>query len=230
MSRSTRLFDLLQVLRRQRRPVTASMLARELGVSQRTVYRDIAALAGLGAAIEGEAGIGYVLKPGFLLPPLMFDRDEIEALMLGLRFVAMYGDAALASSAADVGGKITAVLPDELRDAMAGAALLAGPSSDRAAAAVDLTQLRVAIRHERKLRITYRDGQRQSLERVVWPIGLGFFQQVRVLIAWCETRADFRHFRADRIEAPETLSQRYPRRRATLMKEWRAREGVREQP
>src|SRR6478735_2543493 len=217
MSRSTRLFDLLQALRRHRRPVTAAALAQELGVSVRTIYRDIATLAGQGAPIDGEAGIGYALRPGFMLPPLMFGEEEIEALVLGLRFVVQRGDAGLARAAADASAKIAAVLPADLRDAAMAAGLLAGPGPKAEPPAIDLSRLRSAIRSERKLRITYTDGDGRSSERTIWPVAIGFFDQARVLAAWCETRNDFRHFRADRIASADILPDRYPRRRAALL-------------
>lgn len=229
MSRSTRLFDLLQALRRHRRPVTAAALAQELGVSVRTIYRDIATLAGQGAPIDGEAGIGYALRPGFMLPPLMFGEEEIEALVLGLRFVVQRGDAGLARAAADASAKIAAVLPADLRDAAMAAGLLAGPGPKAEPPAIDLSHLRSAIRSERKLRITYTDGDGRSSERTIWPVAIGFFDQARVLAAWCETRNDFRHFRADRIASADILTDRYPRRRAALLKAWREKEGVPQQ-
>src|SRR4051812_43035996 len=230
MSRSSRLLDLVQALRRHRRPVTAATLAEELGVSIRTIYRDIVTLTAQGAPVEGEAGIGYILKPGFVLPPLMLGEEEIEALVLGLRFVAQRGDPALARAAIDAAAKIGAVLPDDLSAAAAGVGLLAGPAAKEATGApVDLALLRQAIRTERKLRVGYTDRKGQVSERVVWPFALGVFEQTRVLAAWCEAGADFRHFRADRIGACALLPERYPRRRAALLKQWRETEGIAEQ-
>jgi predicted DNA-binding transcriptional regulator YafY len=223
MSRSARLLDLLQALRTHRRPVTAEALARDLGVSVRTVYRDIGTLVGQGAPIDGEAGVGYVLKPGFLLPPLMFDDDEIEALVLGLRFVVQRGDRALGDAAVNALAKITAVLPQDLRDAVAVTGLLAGPGRD---AGPDHAAIRLAIRTERKLRLGYRDRNGKASQRVVWPIALGYFDSVSVLAAWCEMRQDFRHFRTDRIIAAVPTSERYPRRRGVLLAEWRKRENI----
>ncbi|MBV8537554.1 MAG: YafY family transcriptional regulator, partial [Alphaproteobacteria bacterium] len=220
---------LLQVLRRHRRPVTAASLAAELGVSERTVYRDIATLAGQGALIEGEAGIGYVLRPGFLLPPLMFGDDEIEALVLGLRWVSDRGDEALGAAAADALAKISAVLPPELREKAGDAGVLVGPGAAIPSGRADLAELRRAIRGERKLRISYADAGGRRTSRMIWPFALAFFDQVRMVAAWCETRQDFRHFRTDRIAAAEVSSQRYPRRRRALLAEWRKREKISEQ-
>ena len=229
MSRSQRLLELLQVMRRHRRPVTAAALAAELGVSVRTVYRDVATLVAQGAPFEGEAGMGYVLKPGFLLPPLMFSEGEIEALVLGLRFVAQRGDADLVRDAADALAKIAAVLPRDKREAAAEAPVLAGSEAGTAEGPVALPVLREAIRGQRKLRLHYVDGEGRETARVVWPFALAFFDRVRVLAAWCETRGDFRHFRTDRITAAAVLGERYPARRATLTARWREREGIPQQ-
>lgn len=229
MSRAARLLGLLQVLRRHRRPVTATSLAADLGVSERTVYRDIATLVGQGAAIEGEAGIGYVLRPGFLLPPLMFGDDEIEALVLGLRWVADRGDGALGAAAADALAKISAVLPAELRERAGDAGLVVGPGTPIPSGRADLSDLRRAIRGERKLRIAYADAEGRQTARTIWPFALAFFDRVRVVVAWCESRQDFRHFRTDRIVTAEVTGERYPRRRRALLAEWRKRENISEQ-
>ena len=221
MSRATRLLDLLQALRRHRRPVTAASLAAETGVSRRTIYRDIASLQAQGATIAGEAGIGYVLQPGLLLPPLMFSPDEIDAVLLGLRLVADRADPGLGRAADNAAAKITAVLPADRRDAAETTVLMAGPAapvSDQ----IDVGPLRAAIRAERKITLSYCDGEGAATERVVWPIALSMFNIVRVLIGWCELRQDFRHFRTDRIVAASVQEARIPRRRAALLREWRA--------
>jgi len=220
MSRSERLLDLIQVLRRHRRPVSGQALADELGISLRTVYRDIQTLIGQGAAIDGEAGIGFVL------PPLMFTDEEIEALVLGLRFVARQTDAPLERAAADALAKIAAVLPDDLRDRVADVGLLAAPSP--VADPIDLAPLRAAIRSEHKVILDYADGRGERTRRTVWPIAIGFFEHTRVIAAWCELRADFRHFRTDRIAALQLTGRRYPQRRRVLMRQWRESEGISE--
>ena len=226
MSRSERLLDLIQVLRRHRRPVSGQALADELGVSLRTVYRDIQTLIGQGAAIDGEAGIGFVLRPGFVLPPLMFTDEEIEALVLGLRFVARQTDAPLERAAADALAKIAAVLPDDLRDRVADVGLIAAPVA--VAEAIDLAPLRAAIRSEHKVVLDYADKQGERTRRTIWPIAIGFFERTRVIAAWCELRADFRHFRTDRIAALRLTGRRYPQRRRALMRQWRESEGISE--
>ena len=226
MSRAERLLALVQALRRRRRPVSGAELAEELGVSLRTIYRDVQALIAQGAPIEGEAGIGYVLRPGFLLPPLMFTDEEIEALVLGARMAARRADERLAFAAENALAKIAAVLPPDLADRMDGDGLLVGFCRPEKPDGVDLSVLRAAIRNETKIAFSYVTEQGEASRRTVWPIALAFFERVRVLTAWCELRADYRHFRTDRISEAEDLRQRYPRRRRVLLKEWREIEAV----
>lgn len=225
MSRTDRILELLDILRRHRGPVTGARLAQELSVSLRSLYRDIDALRRRGAEIDGEAGFGYVLKPGFLLPPLMFSRAEIEALVLGSRWVAKRGDPELAAAAAKALAKIKAVLPDDLREEAEAAGLVIGPSAVLPAC-IDLRVVREAIRRERKLVINYKDKGERISRRSVWPFALAYFDHVHVLAAWCELRQDFRHFRVDRIASLEIDETRYPRRRAALLSAWREGEGV----
>lgn len=224
MPRSARLFDLLQALRGRRRPVTAARLAEELGISVRTVYRDIATLVAQGAPIEGEAGLGYVLKPGFTLPPLMFGVDEVDAVMLGLRLVEERGDPELARAAGVAMAKLVAVLPPGMEAVAQDEGMLAGPSS----AVPHLAAIRGAIRAEHGLRLRYTDKKGAATQRTVWPVVVGFFEAVEVLAAWCETRRDFRHFRLDRIAAAEPTGTRYPTRRRVLLAEWRLRQSIEE--
>lgn len=221
MSRTERLLDLLQTLRRHRLPVSGQKLAAEMGISLRTLYRDIATLQCQGAEIEGEPGVGYVLRPGFMLPPLMFSTEEIEALVLGTRWVAGRTDERLGLAARNALAKIGAVLPQELRDELDAIPLLVAPSSVPVVDRVDVSLIRQAIRAEHKLAIAYRDDKGAESDRVIWPFALGFFDSVRIVMAWCELRGDFRHFRTDRIA---TLADhgRYPKRRHVLLKEWRA--------
>ena len=229
MSRADRLLRLVQVLRRYRQPVSAQALADELEVSIRSVYRDVQTLRAEGATIEGEPGVGYVLRPGFLLPPLMFSDDELEALVLGLRLTVEHADEALGRAARDVVAKLRAVLPKDLRAVVDETALLAGPALARPPESIALAEVRRAIRDQRKARIAYTNERSASSERVIWPLGLGFFQRSRVIVAWCETRGDFRSFRSDRIAHWEILSARLPRSRMALLKEWRERERIPEQ-
>jgi predicted DNA-binding transcriptional regulator YafY/glutathione S-transferase len=220
MSRAHRLFDLLQMLRRHRRPVSGAVLARESGISLRTLYRDIAALQALGAEIDGEPGMGYVLRPGFLLPPLMLSAQEIEALALGLKWTARRTGADMGQAARNAMAKIAAVLPAGLRERMEDDTLLIGPGWERPQV-VEMALLRRALNEERKLALTYAGEKGVTTQRIVWPVTLGFFETTRVLAAWCELRQNFRHFRADRIAAAHILVERMPKPRRALVKEWR---------
>ena len=226
MSRAERLLDLIQILRRYRQPVSGRTLADELGISIRTLYRDIATLQGQGAAIDGEPGLGYVLRPGFMLPPLMFSEEEIAALVLGSRWVADRADATLAAAARNALAKIAAVLPADLRDEVDASPLLVGPGEKASAGDVELTTIRQTIRAERKLHITYRNADATQTRRTIWPFAIGFFDRVRIVAAWCELRQGFRNFRTDRIVALQPTDKRYPRRRQALLKEWREAEGI----
>ena len=226
MARPERLLELIQVLRRHRRPVSGAVLAEELGVSLRTVYRDIQSLIAQGASIDGEAGVGFVLRPGFMLPPLMFSEEELEALVLGSRFIARRADRRLADAARNALAKIAAVLPPDLCDSIDANGLLVGPGRKLVTESINLAPIRSAIRAEHKLVLDYIDPKGSHTNRMVWPIALGFFDDMRMLAAWCEMRQDFRHFRTDRIATLTETAQRYPRRRRALMREWRTREGI----
>ena len=228
MSRAERLLELMQSLRRHRFPVTGVALAADLGISIRTLYRDIASLQAQGARIEGEPGVGYVLKPGFTLPPLMFSQEEIEALVLGSRWVAQRADACLGAAARNALAKVAAVLPANLRHDLDESSLLVGPGEPIAAGDQQLSEIRSAIRLERVVQIRYRDVSGALSERDIWPFALGFFDRVRVVVAWCVLRQSFRHFRTDRIDALTVFDTRIARRRAALLAEWRQVEGIRE--
>jgi predicted DNA-binding transcriptional regulator YafY len=221
MSRASRLLDLLQLLRRHRQPVSGQTLASELGISLRSLYRDIETLRGQGAHIEGEAGLGYVLRPGMMLPPLMFTPEEMEAILLGSKWVAQRADARLGEAAEHALAKIRAVLPADLAETLDSGGLLVGKGAPIIAGTIDLGLIREALRKERKLMISYADGAGKATDRTVWPVALGFFDQVRMLAAWCELRLDYRHFRIDRIRTAELLDERPPRRRRVMFKEWR---------
>lgn len=223
MARSTRLLALLQSLRGRRTPVTAAQLATEFGISERTIYRDIAALVEQGARIEGATGLGYVLHPGFFLPPLMIDRDEADAIMLGLRFVMQRTDGDLATAAEAAMAKVADVLPKEAEAASRLNGLVVAPSSRQSNPL--MKAMRGALDAEHKLRLSYRDKKGNATERVVWPVALGFFEEAEVLAAWCELRADFRHFRLDRIGEIDVLDERLPTPRRSLLAEWRLAES-----
>jgi predicted DNA-binding transcriptional regulator YafY len=221
MAKSTRLFDLMQALRRHRFAVPGTVLARETGVSLRTIYRDIATLQAMGADIQGEPGLGYVMRPGFLLPPLMFSEEEVQALALGAQWVRRQTDEGLSLAAHNALAKIGAVLPSELQHKLHDNAFHVS-QAPAGARAVDLKLVRQAMREQRKLLIAYRDPKGARTERVIWPIALGFFESRRIIAGWCELRNDFRCFRADRIEQATLRAARYPGRRHDLVKQWRS--------
>jgi|SRR5579863_4100089 len=226
MSRAERLLQLMQTLRRHRYPVNGAELAEEAGISLRTLYRDIAALQKQGAHIDGSPGVGYLLRPGFLLPPLMLTQEEIEALVLGSRWVLRNSDPDLHAAAANLLAKVDAVLPAELRREMESSSLLVGPPREAPMRARELAILRKAIRTESKLRIRYVDLADGETRRTVWPFALAYFDRALVLAAWCELRQGYRHFRTDRMREFALLDERYPRSRRTLLKEWQTQHGV----
>lgn len=228
MSRSRRLLELLQLLHRRRRPVVGKDLAGDLGVSLRTLYRDLDTLRAQGAHIEGEAGVGYVLRPGFTIPPLMFSEDEIEAIVLGAHWVKANGDAKLSDAAHDVLAKVEAVLPETLRGHLHASSLMVWSEREKSAPRVDEAIIRQAIRASRKMKIAYHDQNRAATSRVVWPFALGYFDGIRVVAAWCELRSAIRHFRTDRIDSLTMSTERYPKSRESLLAEWRRLEGATE--
>jgi predicted DNA-binding transcriptional regulator YafY len=222
MRRADRLFQIIQIMRRSSRPVTAAMLAGELEVSKRSVYRDIADLIGQRVPIRGEAGMGYLLDRHFDMPPLMLTPDEIEAAVLGAQWVAERGDTVLAGAARDLIAKIATAVPEPLRCFIAEPTIGAPPGRGLALDGLDIAKSRLWIRSGRKIRIRYRNQEMQDSERTVWPVLLGYAETVRLLIAWCELRQDFRHFRTDRIVAAEFLDEHYDCRVSDLRNRWKS--------
>jgi predicted DNA-binding transcriptional regulator YafY len=231
MRRADRLFQIIQVMRRSTRPVTASELAEGLEVSKRSVYRDVADLIGQRVPIRGEAGLGYVLDRDFDMPPLMLTPDELEAAVLGAQWVADKGDAVLAGAARDLIAKIATAVPERLRPFIAEPSVGAPPGRAMAPDGLDIARTRLWIRSGRKIRIRYRDEHLQESERTIWPTIIGFAETVRLLAAWCERRREFRHFRTDRIVAAEFLQERHGCRPGELRTQWKrhmeAERGVR---
>ncbi|MDE2184784.1 MAG: YafY family transcriptional regulator [Alphaproteobacteria bacterium] len=221
MRRADRLFRIIQVLRRKKRPATAAEIAEELEASPRTIYRDIAQLMADRVPIRGEAGIGYVLEGGFDMPPLMLTPDEIEAAMLGAQWVQGRADPALARAASDLIAKIGAVIPEHLRPLLMEPALSAAPRPDAPKDVIDMARVRTAIRAQGKIALVYRDENGAQSHRVIWPIAISYWDKVRLIVAWCELRKAFRHFRTDRIAAYEFLEERYTPARARLRLQWR---------
>ncbi|MEN3930834.1 YafY family protein [Microvirga sp. W0021] len=229
MSRSQRLLSLIQILRRHRFPVSGNTLAGELNISLRTLYRDIATLQEQGADIQGEAGVGYVLRPGFMLPPLMFSEEELEALVLGMRWVSRMTDESLGASARNALAKISSVLPDDMKDSLEANTLLIGQRTSEETGGINSADLRKCIREESKIEIRYLDAQNNETTRIIWPFAIGYFENVKMLVGWCELRAGYRHFRADKIIEFRMIGQRYPRRRQVLLKEWYMQSGIKPQ-
>lgn len=222
MRRSDRLFDIIQRLRTARSPLTAAAIAAELEVTPRTVYRDIAALQASRVPIEGAAGIGYVLRRGYDLPPLMFTADEVEAVLVGMRLLGRTRDPGLQQAAESVLSKLAAVLPEPLRGSLDTPPFHVSEGGAREPGAISLAELRVAIREANKLRITYRDANDTASERVIRPVAMEYYVEVTLVCAWCELRNDYRHFRADRIEAAAVLADSFAADRERLLSGWMA--------
>ncbi len=220
MRRADRLFDILQILRVAVRPVTAATIAQQLEVTVRTVYRDIATLQARRIPIEGAAGIGYVLRQGFDLPPLMFTVDEIDAIAVGARLVRRLRDPGLQKAADSVLAKVTTVLPEALRGGVTAAPFFVSQGDAETPAGVDLAALRRAIRETCKLQIIYANAQGQQTKRTVWPVAMAYYVDVTLLGAWCELRNDFRHFRVERIVACTSMGDRFPTDGGKLMQRW----------
>jgi predicted DNA-binding transcriptional regulator YafY len=209
-------------MRGRRGPVTALALAESLEVSERTIYRDLAELTAQGAPIEGAAGVGYILRPGLFLPPLMLSTEEAEAIFLGLSYVTQRGDQVLQNAAASALAKIGAVLPADAQATLSNPVAVPGPNSPGFPEnAVPLSDLRHAIRAGRRVEIAYLDQHGGRSQRFIWPLNLGFLHDARVVVAWCELRAAFRIFRTDRIISAVT-GERYPGRRADLLRDFKA--------
>lgn len=198
MRRADRLFQIVQFLRGGRM-VTARDLAQRLEVSERTIYRDVAELIGTGVPITGEAGMGYVMRGGFDIPPLMFTADELEAVLLGVRMVQAWAGTQLAAAAAEAMAKIDAVVPAGLRDGMARSRLFASPIMVPMDQRLLFDQLRRAIGETRVIRFDYTREDGECSSRCCRPLGLYFWGKVWTLVAWCELRDDFRTFRPDRM-------------------------------
>lgn len=221
MRRADRLFQIIQVLRRSRAPITADAIAVELETSKRTIYRDISALMAQRVPVRGEAGIGYVLDRGFDMPPLMLTPEEIEAAVVGAQWVQSRADPALAKAASDLIAKIGAAVPERLRTYVLEPATRVPPPFENAPDAIDMKQLRSWIHAGRKIGLRYADEHGRETQRKIWPIAIGYLNAVRHVAAWCELRGDFRHFRTDRIAAADFLDERIPERTAVLRAKWR---------
>jgi predicted DNA-binding transcriptional regulator YafY len=222
LRRADRLFDIIQILRVATAPLTAAALAAELEVATRTIYRDIATLQARRIPIEGEPGIGYVLRRGFDLPPLMFTPEEIDAITVGARLLSRTGDVGLQRAAQSVLSKVTVILPETLRDHLACAPFCVSDHGASVSPVADLAEIRVAIRDSRKMCITYSDEKGDRTRRVIWPFAIAYYVEATLICAWCELRNDYRHFRVDRIVTAKRLDQRYSDHAGQLMRQWLA--------
>ena len=220
MRRTERLFQIIQILRANRSPVTGQSLADELEISLRTLYRDMAELIAQRVPVTGEAGTGYVLDDGYDMPPLMLTADELEAAALGAAWVSARADLSLARGARDLLVKLSAAIPQELRPIIMDAGIRTVSSQPKVREQFDGAVLRHAIRERLKLHIVYQDQSGKITDRDIWPLFIAYFDEVRIVVAWCETRDDFRHFRTDRVQSLEGLSVKYPERRPSLIKRW----------
>ncbi|WP_108819237.1 helix-turn-helix transcriptional regulator [Pseudovibrio sp. Alg231-02] len=220
MRRTDRLFHIIQILRSSRSPVTGRALADELEISLRTLYRDMAELMAQRVPITGEAGTGYVLDDGYDMPPLMLTADELEAAALGAAWVATQADPALARSARDLVAKLSAAVPPELRPIILDAGLKPIATTPAPDERFDGVILRRAIRDRTKLQLTYKDGSDKPTTRIIWPLLIAYLNKARYIVAWCETREDYRHFRTDRVHSMEVQPDKYPGRRKALIKGW----------
>ncbi|WP_425404171.1 helix-turn-helix transcriptional regulator [Hwanghaeella sp.] len=230
MRRADRLFEIIQLLRQARGPMTAADLAAGLEVNIRTVYRDIAALQGMRVPIEGAAGIGYVMRRGYDLAPLMFDVDEVEAIVVGLGLLARTGDIGLQAAAGRANAKIAEILPEARRDEVEGKHLAVSDWGAAPPDLIDMASVRKALRQNLALRIIYQDETGAETDRVILPVALVYYVQVAVLAAWCRLRGGFRHFRIDRIQSLETLPEDFRREAEDLRRDWEAARAAEKTP
>ncbi len=227
MRRTSRLFELIQALRGARRPRTAAGLAEQLEVCKRTIYRDVASLQAMGVPIRGEAGVGYLIEPGFDLPPLMFSIEEVEALVVALCLLQRTGDAGLNIAAETILEKIRDVIPKSVRGPLVADSLYATPNGPSPVMGVDVTIVRRAIREERKLFLNYSDAEGEATSRLIMPIALVYDVEAHMIVAWCELRGAFRRFRTDRVQSCSPTTERFQGEGDTLRRLWQAELGVR---
>lgn len=220
MTRTKRLLDLLLILNSRRYSVSGHVLAQELSISIRTLYRDIAILRSQGAQIEGEVGIGYILKPSFFIPPMMFTESEAYALILGSKWVAQYGDISLSKSANTALDKIFTVLPQEIKNIIDTVSLRVGPPAPESLIQEDLTDLREAILNKNKIELIYLSESNIQSQRIICPFAIGYFTDKRILVGWCEKQSNYRHFKTDQIISMRILNEYYNKSRTALFDEW----------
>lgn len=220
MRRTERLFQIIQILRANRSPVTGRSLANELEISLRTLYRDMAELIAQRVPVTGEAGTGYILGEGYDMPPLMLTADELEAAALGAAWVVSQADPSLARAARDLVSKLSDAIPQELRPIVLDASSRPISTQPKIQEHFDGYALRQAIRDRSRLQLSYKDQSGGISDRVIWPLLIAYLDASRYIVAWCETRQDYRHFRTDRVQGLKVLDSKYPARRAVLINGW----------
>ncbi len=213
MGKTTRFFEIIQLLRQAKQPLLARDMAETLEVSTRTIYRDIATLQSMQTPILGEPGVGYVMRKGYDLPPINFDIEEAEAVAIGLSLVARTGDVGLWRAARRAARKLNETAPGTQR-------LITSSWGVEDTPAIDMTALRAAIRQEQKLRLNYGDAEGRETRRTVWPLVLIYYVDTAILVAWCELREGLRHFRLDRIAKSVFLSDSFAGKGEALITQW----------
>ncbi len=220
MRRADRLFQIIQILRSTKSPITGRELADELEISLSTLYRDMAELHAQRVPITGEAGVGYVLDDGYDMPPLMLTADELEAAALGAAWVAAEADPSLARAARDLVAKLSSAIPKDLRPVVLDASTRPIQTRAKLSERFDSALLRHAIRERYRLQLVYLDRNGRASDRIVRPLLIAFLDRTRYLVGWCETREDYRHFKTERIQELKVLGDKYPGRRAAVLKGW----------
>lgn len=223
LRRADRLFDIIQALRGKSQPTTAAALAQKLEVTTRTIYRDVATLQARRIPIEGEPGLGYMLRKGFDLPPLMFTMEEVEAITVGANLIQRIRDPKLQEAAESVLNKLQHTIPKELRSYLVSPRFFVSEGDTVRPEGIELLDVRNAIRTCRKISITYIDEQQRRSRRIIWPIATVYYVDVTLIAAWCELREDYRHFRVDRVAQSEVLEDRYATDSGPMMAEWMER-------
>jgi len=221
MSRSLRMYEVIQLLRSAAGPMTAQAIGETLGVSKRTAYRDIAALQSMRVPIDGEAGVGYIMRPGFDLPPLAFSSVEIEAIVVGLALLRRTGDTGLQRAAQQVARKINDVMPDRDKSQLTKETLHVSGWNEIPFSTIEISCLRRAIRDEEKLRLAYIDAEENQTQRTILPLAVLYCIDAIILVAWCELRSDFRHFRIDRLQDFEPAGEYFSGKGGRLRQAWR---------
>jgi len=226
MSRTIRMYEIIQLLKRAAGPMTAQAIGDVLEVSKRTAYRDIAALQSMRVPIDGEAGVGYIMRPGFDLPPLAFSSEEIEAIIVGLALLQRSGDTGLQRAAQKVAEKVNDVLPDAAKPHFSNETLHVSGWNAIPSSEIEISCLRRAIREEEKLHLLYINAEKIRTRRDILPLAMIYYVDVIILAAWCELRSDFRHFRIDRLLEFKPAGEYFRGEGGNLRKQWREQHAL----